>query len=347
VYVVDGPNHPIKYAPRTLVKLDGRTGRKLREVPFPGTNRAYVVVGYLDGIHPHLVMMNGYWASIEVAAIDRELNPVWSYETHSPWNHYWSAGGHAVSCVDLDGDGRDEFLMGSAALESNGKPRWSMYGEQFPRQIHRRHSDINIVGDILPDRPGLEMWVGAPVNDTMGLVDVKTGTWIWRKPAIDLQGAGFVGDIDPARPGMELYAKCFGHDDTPSQVWDAMGNDLDREQYGIPGESGSAQNWSIWWKGTAHMQVIGRDGPPVSPGRSRNMVGDVLGDWREEYCFGGDGKFHIVTADGEPERKRPSLRTDRKYYLQLIRGNRAVGYFERPLPSGPVFENDSVTSTGP
>jgi hypothetical protein len=137
---------------------------------------------------------------------------------------------------------------------------------------------------------------------------------------------------------MELYAKQGGHDKTPSQLWDAMGNELDRSRYGIPGETGSAKNWSIWWKGTEHMQVLGVDGPPVADTDGEPLVGDVMGDWREEYCFGGNGRFHILTADGEPVRQRPGLRTDRKYRLQLIRGARAVGYFERPLPAAPLFE---------
>ena len=49
---------------------------------------------------------------------------------------------------DVNGDGRDEVVLGSVCLDDDGVPLWA---------IGRGHPDGLHVGDVLPSRPGLAL----------------------------------------------------------------------------------------------------------------------------------------------------------------------------------------------
>ena len=58
-------------------------------------------------------------------------------------------GNHNLSVADVDGDGKDEIIWGSAAVDDDGK---LLYATGFG------HGDAIHLGDLNPDRPGLELF---------------------------------------------------------------------------------------------------------------------------------------------------------------------------------------------
>ena len=79
-------------------------------------------------------------------------------------------GNHNLSIADVDGDGKDEIIWGSAALDDDGL---LLYAVGFG------HGDAIHLGDFDPDRPGLELFD----------IHEDKGTYSW-----DLHDAG-TGEI--------------------------------------------------------------------------------------------------------------------------------------------------------
>ncbi len=78
-----------------------------------------------------------------------------------------------MHAVDVDDDGRDEVFLGSAVLDDHGVGLWS---------TGLGHPDHHYVGDIDPDRPGLEVYYGMETRQKDNgccLVDARTGKMLW------------------------------------------------------------------------------------------------------------------------------------------------------------------------
>ena len=61
----------------------------------------------------------------------------------------WSSIQHSIKVGDIDGDGADEILNGSIAIDNDGRTMWS---------TGLGHGDRFYLSDIDPARPGLEIW---------------------------------------------------------------------------------------------------------------------------------------------------------------------------------------------
>ena len=88
--------------------------------------------------------------------------------------NYWGQGGHWTYAADIDEDRKDEVILGSCALDHNGKELWT---------TGLGHSDGAYVGDLIPDNPGLEIFylieATRPDGNGMCMVDARTGKIIW------------------------------------------------------------------------------------------------------------------------------------------------------------------------
>jgi rhamnogalacturonan endolyase len=395
VYCKAGPQNPAEIVrhergmvtggPEFLVKLDGATGRELARVPWPDRSgikdkgrdgelhvynfisRNLLGVAYLDGKRPHLIVERGTYSLIKIRAFDPALKLVWSVDTQGDYAKFAGQGTHGMQVADVDGDGRDEVIIGSAALDHDGKPLWS---------TGRGHPDACYVGHMDPSRPGMQIYFGIEgrqARDGISLVDARTGETLWGYPAPTqhIHTSALVADIDPTRPGVEFY----GGEANGSQFWvyDARGNRIGNKPMG--GLSAVA----AWWGDEPSKFIVaGRKMfrfkpptageiaaiPPPAPmdlaafieslkqkgpakvvvnelwpgyvgetfGRVEGSIvaiADCLGDWREELIVSLPGEIRIYSTTIPATSRRVCLMQDRQYRTSVAR--QTMGYLYPPM----------------
>ena len=85
----------------------------------------------------------------------------------------YSNGNHNLSVADVDGDGSDEIIYGGCAIDNDG---YLMYATGYG------HGDAMHVSDLIPDRPGLEVFTvheDRSVGYGWNLHDARTGEIIY------------------------------------------------------------------------------------------------------------------------------------------------------------------------
>jgi hypothetical protein len=253
-------------------------------------------IAYFDGVHPSLVfkgkITTAYMLDMAFDFKDNAWSLRWrhSCEPISAWPN-----NHQIRCLDVDGDGMDEYVNGGYCLKDGGNVLWN----QAPSGVV--HGDRWYIGDLDPDRPGLEGWgigYGSPYD--WYYYDARTGS-VLRKygdGGVDW-GRGTCGDIDPTTKGYECWSlglfNTANLDSTPIQA------------------SGLPENFRIWWDGDLLSEnlddvTISKWAYPGSSGlafTSRKLegisswrqavplYGDMFGDWREEVLLENAAKTAI------------------------------------------------------
>ena len=344
--------------PEYLTVFDGLTGRALDTTPyapprgpsgdFPSADemkqswgdaygnrseRYLAGVAYLDGKRPSVVFARGYYARSAIGAWDYrggKLTRRWLFDSAAPGNErFGGQGNHQLSVADVDGDGRDEIVYGAMTVDDDGKGLWSS---------GLGHGDAMHVGDLDPDRPGLERF---GVHETMRMsgnrgavmLDARTGEILWSTPSDQDTGRGIAVDIDPRHPGAEAWAS------NSRELYDAKGNV-------IPGGHPRAANFAIWWDGDLLRELLdgnqitkwdwtnGAEKPLFSPpgtvsntGTKRNpsLSADILGDWREELVLPSEDsrELRIYTTPIPTSHRVVTLMHDPVYRLGVAWQNTA------------------------
>ena len=214
-FVLQGPEYLSVYSGETgaeIAKVDwiergettdwaDRTGNR--------SSRHMLGIAYLDGKTPSVLVVRGTYGLMKIDAWtlrDRTLRKIWRWTNERQPFKYQGQGQHSIKVGDIDGDGFDEILNGSIAIDNDGRTMWG---------TGLGHGDRFYLSDIDPDRPGLEIWYTIedphPQNG-VSLWDAKLGTLLFgsTEPNRDNQIAGgLVGDIDPEHPGMEVWGDRF------------------------------------------------------------------------------------------------------------------------------------------
>jgi len=324
--------------------LDGLTGKPITRVDWPprkdfnmkhGYNyasRNQLCVAYLDGKTPSLLVERGTYNIILLDAYqfrDGRLTKLWSWDNRNESRKYRGQGAHWMHAADVDGDGRDEVVIGSAVIDDNGKPLWT---------TGLGHPDHCYVGDIDPCRPGLEIYYGIErrqkERNGMCLVDAATGKIIWGhdQPTTHIHSSGLCADIDASRPGSECYS---GERDFKDKRWlrDCKGNVLSTKDLG-----GLAPR-SVYWDADLQRELLrrgrisdynGKAMPPRAEGHIA-AVADILGDWREEIITSVNGELRIYTTTIAAKDRRTCLMQDRLYRMDVVVA--AMGYYQVPMTS--------------
>lgn len=347
--------------PEFLTVFDGKTGSALTTVDYSpgrdpingwggrggnGGNDSYgnrcdrflACVAYLDGKRPSLVMCRGVYGRTVMVAWDwREgkLTKRWTFDSKDSKNEYSGMGGHSLAVADVDGDGKDEIVYQAMVVDDSGVGLFS---------TGRRHGDTLTVGDLDPQRDGLELYlVTENENKTVawgtpgaGLHSARTGEVLWsHSKGIDLS-VGLVADIDPRHLGYEVWDRWTGLRTIKGEViskktprsqgwviwWDG---DLLRETYGF-------YNISKWdWNEERDQTIFQAEFPFQRSSRSRwrgvgrwpNLTADLLGDWREELLLlGPEGKsLRLYTTPIPSQHALPWLMSDRQYRLSVVLQN--------------------------
>ncbi len=355
--------------------------------------RYLACVAYLDGAdkHPSAVMCRGYYTRSYLWAVDfdgKQLSTKWLHSSTTPYDwtvtdgagkvvkeahglknisedgkeHSATAfgqGAHNIAVADVDGDGRDEITYGSAAINHDGTLLYS---------TGLGHGDAQHLGDLDPDRPGLEFFmVHEEYPYGSDLRDARTGEILVRTYDRDDTGRGIAADIDANHRGCELWSL-----DTPG-VRDIKGNQIasptnQARKYRNPSRPGAkwpAMNFRIYWDGDLQEELLANGGAPHFPpylqkwngteakplplsngkqlyemGHSvtcnwskatPNLQADILGDWREEVIFWDESDashLNIFTTNEPTEYRVPTLMHDHVYRMGVAWQN--VGYNQPP-----------------
>ncbi|MGN9765006.1 cellulose binding domain-containing protein [Micromonospora sp. SD12] len=298
-YVLAGPEY--------LSMFDGRTGAVLSTVAYDpprGTvsswgdsygnrvDRFLAATAYLDGRRPSLVMARGYYTRAVVAAWDFRdgtLRKRWTFDSNASGNGAaFGQGNHNLSVADVDADGRQEIVYGSATIDDDGRLR---YATGFG------HGDALHVGDLVPARAGLEVFTihesgNQPAAD---LHDARTGQVVWQRPnngGAEGPGRGVAADIHAGSPGAEFW----GAGTHMGDLYNANG--------AVGGRRPSSANFLAWWDGDPVRELLdgtridkygtGGDtrlltasGVAANNGTKSNpaLSADLFGDWREEVVW--------------------------------------------------------------
>lgn len=337
--------------PEYLTILDGETGRQRAQIDWPEredrnfthANRNHLCVAYLDGKTPCLIVERGTYNLMQVVAYQfhREtLKEIWRWDNMWEPANCWGQGAHSMHAFDVDGDGRDEIILGSLVLDDDGSVLWT---------TGMGHPDHVYVGDLDPTRPGLEMYFGmetAQQKNGICMVDPKTGQLIWGypKPTTHIHSQGMCSDIDARYPGCEVWAG-DKFDRTVAWMSDAKGRRIPTSQYR------GCNIKAIWWDGSLQRRVVmedrrrGRTDIVVHPTMqtistlntdgSPVLYADLLGDWREELVYVTDGEIRIYSTTIPAKDRRATFLQDPNYRATLYESS--MGYLQQPLPSNDLL----------
>lgn len=279
-----------------LTLFDGKTGKALDTIyyePARGTvsdwgdaygnrvDRFLAGVAYLNGTTPSVVMCRGYYTRTVLAAYDvvnKRLSKRWLFDSNSN-KDYAGQGNHNLVAADADGDGYDEIIYGSMTIDHNGKGLYS---------TGLQHGDAIHVGDLVPERSGLEVYQVLEETYGASLRDAKTGKSIQRWNATSDTGRGVADNIIAGNSGAEFCSSADGviYNSSGTKVadWSAV------TKWG--------QNSLVYWDGDLEREVLDRtmiDDYPngrlftgqnvtYNNGSKSNVciTADIFGDWREE-----------------------------------------------------------------
>lgn len=368
-YVLSGPEY--------LTMFDGLTGKALDTtdyVPQRGTvsdwgdgygnrvDRFLAGAGYFDSKTPSLVMARGYYTRAVVAAFDfkhGKFTQRWVFDSDNgnADGAVYGQGAHSLHVADIDGDGKDEIVYGAATIDDNGHALYS---------TNLCHGDAVHVGDLDPEREGLEVYMvhespDCYANTEQGydygfeMHDAASGEILWGRSGEGRDvGRGVSANIDPRYPGNENWSSRGG-------MVSAAGED-------ITDSKPSAMNFAVYWDGDLlrelldHTRITKWDynneqenllmdtagfGAVSNNGTKGNAVlsADLLGDWREEVIWANSDSTELMLFSSayETQIRMPTLMHDRQYRLAIAWQN--VGYNQPPHPSFYLGDEYPVTAS--
>jgi rhamnogalacturonan endolyase len=334
----NGGNEVPKLAP-TANELNSRWGDNYGN----RVDRFIACVAYLDGIHPSVVMQRGYYTRTALVAYDFDgtnLTKRWKFDTFngSSNNAYAGNGNHNVRVADVDGDGKDEIICGSMVVDDNGT---GLYNTKLG------HGDAMHLTDFIPERPGLELLaVHENKVDGTTLRDAATGEILYQMKSGDDVGRGMGTDISSAYRGMEFWSsRCAIISAGNLQTVNSSTN-------------GVSMNMAAWWDGDLLREL--QDGTSVTKwnnGTATNLltttsmssnngtkanpciVGDIVGDWREEVVLRTTNNrfIRIYMTPTETNYRFHTFLQDPVYRMSIVYQNVA---YNQPTHTGFYFGSD-------
>jgi hypothetical protein len=330
------PDGHVTSGPEWLLILDGKTGEERARAPWPpregyaaneDLNRNLLNVAYLDGKTPCIIAERGTYQTIAIVAMEfdgRRLREVWRWRDREEGSRFSRSAAHSLQAADIDGDGRDEVIIGAAAVDDNGVGLWS---------TGLRHPDHCSVGDLDPTHPGLEVQYCQEYNmkhNGICQVDARTGQILWGLNEETFHvDSGLTARLLADYPGVQLR----GWDEKLKKYWlySAQGNLISsgpsEEQWSYAAYWDADLLREVWLDGRLRNLGARRDCPPAIEGKLVG-VADVLGDWREELITALGGELRIYTTSIPAADRRFCLMRDPIYRMGVC--GESQGYFLLP-----------------
>ena len=322
------------------------------------SERYLAALGYFDGKRASAVFCRGYYTRTVLAAWDwdgKKLTNRWTFDTNDErWRDYAGQGNHNLRVADVDGDGCDEIIYGSMAVDNDGT---GLYNTRMG------HGDALHMTVFDPTGEKLQVWAcHENRRDGSTLRDAATGEVIFQlKSNIDV-GRCMAADIDPTNPGLEMWSidshgirNIKGELVSPKPSEDEMKKDK-----AMADEDDTAlfmrgmrlpTNFAVWWDGdllremldhnrvTKYDWTTGRttlvkefEGCEFNNGTKSNpcLSADILGDWREEVLVRttDNTELRLYVSPLPTDYRINCLMEDIPYRLSVATEN--VGYNQPP-----------------
>lgn len=366
------------------------------------SERYLACVAYLGGQdkNPSAVMCRGYYTRAYLWAVDfdgSKLTTRWlhgsvsttsveltdasgnktttTYSSNTAGTTYsktlYGNGNHNLSVADVDGDGCDEIIYGSGACDHDGS---LLYAVGFG------HGDAMHVSDLLPDRPGLEVFdVHEEKHPAYGwdIHDAATGEVILSETGSGDNGRGMAADVYDGNRGFEFWSA------KDKSVRSALtGDTLSTKQ--------QSTNFRLYWDGDAYDELfdgrydntsllcnpkitkyngssspielkinstaLANLGNSMSCNTTKatpNLSCDLFGDWREEVILwdaSDSCTLNIFTTSIPTAYRVPTLMHDHTYRMGVAWQNAAynqpphLGYYLPDYLGVTVGVNNAVVS---
>ena len=359
-----------------ITVFDGLTGKALDTKPYVpargnlsdwGDNyanrsdRMLAGVGYLDGKHASAIFCRGYYTRTVLAAWDwngKELKQHWVFDTNNegvgkdgkPLRSYAGQGNHNLRVADVDGDGCDEIIYGSMAVDHDGSGLYNT-GMGHGDALHLMAFD--------PKSDELQIWdCHENRKDGSDFRNARTGEVIFQIPSTKDVGRCMAADIDPTNPGLEMWSTdSHGIRNMKGEVIYTAEDpdDPQHKQHLKLGGRHLSVNFGIWWDGDLLRELLDHEtvskydwhnhtikdvtkfeGVVFNNGTKSNpcLSADILGDWREEVIARtpDSSELRIFVSTIPTQYRINCLMEDIPYRLSTAAQN--VGYNQ---PSEPGF----------
>ena len=322
------------------------------------SERYLAAVAYLDGIHPSIVMCRGYYHDSVIRAYTwdgTELTMQWEHKGKKSASSttLYGQGNHNLSVGDIDNDGKDEIVYGSAALDDDGKTVLGNTGLGHGDAMHM--SDFNNDGT-------QEVFSVKEEEFKKYAEDLRvasTGKHFWSSGKLvtsDDNGRGVMDNIDDSYAKEHSNALAIGWSSGIANAHDLNGDDVAAKPAGAG--SGTFDNFLVYWDGDLSRELLDAniiqkyyaatgttkrfygpsDGYTLTGGSTNNyskrnpsLVADIWGDWREEIIMPvnkgsatDQAYLRIYTSTIPTDYRITTLMHDCQYRLSVAWQN--VGY---------------------
>jgi rhamnogalacturonan endolyase len=320
--------------------------------------RYLAAVAYLGGVdaNPSGIFCRGYYTYAYVWAVDfdgQQLKHRWLHRSDSQTqysvvdanmkqsskitapkatngsgsNTLYGNGNHNMTVADVDGDGCDEIIWGSAAVDHDGR---LLYATGFG------HGDALHMGQMVAGRHGLQVFQ----------VHEEKGTYAW-----DLHDAAtgeilYKGGPEGKDNGRGMAAQLSNQ--TQDWWFSSAGDRLQRSAAtgNVASTANGSVNFRMYWDGSAQDALL--DGSKLTKYNDSsskftdlrtftgsscngtkatpNLTADILGDWREELILWNtsDGcTLYLYTTTSETNYAVPTLMHDHTYRMAICWQNTA------------------------
>ena len=350
------PSGRIISGPEYLTLFDGATGRALDTIDFQAArgdvsswgdtwgnrcDRFTGCVAYLDGVTPYACFGRGYYERTTMTTYkveNKKLKLNWKWDTGTNKSVLgYGDGNHHCMAADVNQDGNQEIVIGSAVLNGDGTVLYS---------TGLAHGDAIHIGDFDPANPGLEIFQcledsAHPNGKSVGfgtlLRDAATGRFLFRETASGDTGRCIADNLVSGNGGAEMVGS---HN---SVVYSCTGshekvcNWSDITKWG--------QNSVVYWTDVLERAVLDRtmvdqygkgrvfsgDGVEYNNYTKSNacLTCDLTGDWREELIMRkSGGGLRVFTTTFENKYNIYTLMQNPQYRVQVASQNN--GYNQPP-----------------
>lgn len=355
-----------------LTIFDGETGAALYTTDYISRNagdwgdskynrseRYLAAVAYLNGETPSLIMCRGYYARAMVRAYDwdgEKLTMLWEHNGDKKGaNSLYGQGNHNLSVADVDNDGRDEIVYGSAILDDNGVAF---------ANTNMGHGDAMHVSDFNNDgwQEVFSVKESSSGNDRKeDFRNANTGKVIYAIKGSGDNGRGLMTNADDSYADTHPNGLALGWSAAYGEAHDLKGNSVGPKP---KTNSRTMTNFAVYWDGDLGRELLddnqlakyhisdsgsytgrfynGKNGYlPASSNNSTkqnpSLTVDLWGDWREEIIMpvgkneGDTPYLRVMTSTLPTEYRLTTLMHDSQYRTAIAWQN--VAYNQPPHPS--------------